>query len=135
MARRVLDDDPAFRSRVAEATGEDVIGRPGWLYLLRPEGWEAELDRLLQEAAAAEIAAKDERHERGAQRRLAGAEAALARAEAAARTSATEAQTAQSSLGLPSAATGVFQAMMLFFLLAADILVTWRIRLRRRVAE
>ncbi len=39
---------------------------------------------------------------------------------------------AQSSLGLPSAATGVFQAMLLFFLLAADILVTYRLRLRRR---
>lgn len=43
-------------------------------------------------------------------------------------------ETAQASLGLPSAATGVFQAMMLFFLLAADILVGWRMRLRRRVA-
>ena len=29
---------------------------------------------------------------------------------------------AQSTLGLPSAATGVFQAMLLFFLLATDIL-------------
>lgn len=44
-------------------------------------------------------------------------------------------ETAQASLGLPSAATGVFQAMMLFFLLAADILVTTRLRLRRRVVE
>ena len=31
---------------------------------------------------------------------------------------------AQATLGLPSAATGIFQAMMLFFLLATDILVT-----------
>jgi simple sugar transport system permease protein len=38
---------------------------------------------------------------------------------------------AQASLGLPGAATGVFQAMMLFFLLATDILVTYRLRLRR----
>lgn len=44
-------------------------------------------------------------------------------------------ETAQASLGLPSAATGVFQAMMLFFLLAADILVGWRVRLGQRVAE
>lgn len=98
VARRVLDDDEAFRSRVAGATAEDVVGRPGWLYLQRPDGWQAELDRLLQEAAAAEMAAKDERHERGAQRRLAGAEAAVARAEAAARASATEALTAQHTL-------------------------------------
>lgn len=44
-------------------------------------------------------------------------------------------ETAQASLGLPSAATGVFQAMMLFFLLAADILVTWRVRFGRRAVE
>jgi simple sugar transport system permease protein len=39
---------------------------------------------------------------------------------------------AQAFIGLPSSATGVFQAMMLFFLLATDILVTYRLRLRRR---
>ena len=38
---------------------------------------------------------------------------------------------AQASLGLPTAATGVFQAMLLFFLLATDILVRYRLRLRR----
>ena len=37
---------------------------------------------------------------------------------------------AQAALGLPSSATGVFQAMLLFFLLATDILVTYRLRLR-----
>ncbi|MBO0904413.1 ABC transporter permease [Jiella sonneratiae] len=36
-------------------------------------------------------------------------------------------ESAQTTIGLPSAATGVFQAMMLFFLLAADILVRYRI--------
>jgi simple sugar transport system permease protein len=35
---------------------------------------------------------------------------------------------AQSSIGLPNAATGVFQAMMLFFLLATDVLVKYRVR-------
>jgi simple sugar transport system permease protein len=40
-------------------------------------------------------------------------------------------ESAQASLGLPSAATGVFQAMLLFFLLAIDILVTHRLRARR----
>ena len=82
VARRVLDDDPPFRERVARSTGEVVVGRAGWLFLERPDGWLEELDELLQQAAAAELAAKSERHERGAQRRLAGAEAALARAEA-----------------------------------------------------
>lgn len=41
-------------------------------------------------------------------------------------------ESAQATLGLPSSATGVFQAMMLFFLLAADILVTHRLRLGGR---
>lgn len=35
---------------------------------------------------------------------------------------------AQSGIGLPKSATGVFQAMMLFFLLAADVLVKYRVR-------
>ena len=34
---------------------------------------------------------------------------------------------AQTSIGLPHAAAGIFQAMMLFFLLATDILVTFKI--------
>jgi len=34
---------------------------------------------------------------------------------------------AQTSLGLPNAAAGIFQAMMLFFLLATDILVKYRL--------
>jgi predicted RNA-binding protein with PIN domain len=96
VARRVLDDDVAFRSRVAAEVDEDTVGRAGWLFLHRPDGWLAELDTLLQRAAAAEIASKAERHERDAQRRLAGAEAALARAESAARTKTDEAAAARS---------------------------------------
>ena len=36
-------------------------------------------------------------------------------------------ETAQTAIGLPAAATGVFQAMLLFFLLAADLLVGYRL--------
>ncbi|KQT47466.1 sugar ABC transporter permease [Aureimonas sp. Leaf454] len=36
-------------------------------------------------------------------------------------------ESAQTTIGLPAAAAGVFQAMMLFFLLAADIMVRYRI--------
>lgn len=39
---------------------------------------------------------------------------------------------AQSSLGLPAAAIQVFQGMLLFFLLALDLLTNYRIRLRIR---
>jgi simple sugar transport system permease protein len=37
-------------------------------------------------------------------------------------------EVAQQSIGLPKAATGIFQALMLFFLLAGDILVRYRVR-------
>lgn len=37
-------------------------------------------------------------------------------------------EVAQTTIGLPNAATGIFQAMVLFFLLAGDILVRYRIR-------
>lgn len=40
---------------------------------------------------------------------------------------------AQTSLGLPNAAAGIFQAMMLFFLLATDILVKYRLRFGGRL--
>lgn len=42
---------------------------------------------------------------------------------------------AQISIKLPFAAVGIFQAMMLFLLLASDILVTYRIRSVRTAAE
>ena len=35
---------------------------------------------------------------------------------------------AQTTLGLPSAATGIFQGMLLFFLLAGDVFVRYRLR-------
>ena len=38
---------------------------------------------------------------------------------------------AQTTIGLPSAAIGIFQAMMLFFLLAGDVLVGYRLKLVR----
>jgi simple sugar transport system permease protein len=36
---------------------------------------------------------------------------------------------AQIDLGLPSAVTGIFQGVLLFFLLASDILIRYRVRL------
>jgi simple sugar transport system permease protein len=40
---------------------------------------------------------------------------------------------AQISLGLPKAITGIYQGVLLFFLLAADLMVTYRIRIRPAV--
>lgn len=46
-------------------------------------------------------------------------------------------EVAQTTIGLPSAATGIFQAMMLFLLLAGDVLVRYRLKVvsPRRVEE
>ncbi|HVF76342.1 MAG TPA: NYN domain-containing protein [Acidimicrobiales bacterium] len=81
--RRVLDDDAAFRSLVAAAVDEDAVGRAGWLFLARPEGWEDELAALTSAASEAAAAAGVDRDERAAVRRLRGAEEALRRAEEA----------------------------------------------------
>jgi simple sugar transport system permease protein len=40
-------------------------------------------------------------------------------------------ESAQIGMGLPLAVTGVFQGMLLFFLLGTDVLIRYRIRLRR----
>jgi predicted RNA-binding protein with PIN domain len=82
--RRVLDDDPEFRSRVAEVATEEAVGRASWLWLTRPDGWEAELGRLEVEAARTATSARAEQEERSARRRLAAAEEARQRADAAA---------------------------------------------------
>jgi len=42
-------------------------------------------------------------------------------------------ESAQINLGLPSAVTGLFQGTLLFFLLAADVFINFRLRVVRRV--
>jgi predicted RNA-binding protein with PIN domain len=98
VARRVLEDDDDFRSRVADAVDEDDVGRAAWVWLTRPDGWSDELRDLERRAAAAELTAREERTERDAQRRLAGAEAALARVEAALRASVADADDLRAGL-------------------------------------
>ena len=49
-ARRVLDDDDAFRERVRDAVDRDDVGEAGWLLLDRPPGWEDRLADLLDDA-------------------------------------------------------------------------------------
>jgi simple sugar transport system permease protein len=43
-------------------------------------------------------------------------------------------ETAQIELGMPNAVTGIFQGILLFFLLACDILILYRVRLGRQAA-
>jgi general nucleoside transport system permease protein len=44
-------------------------------------------------------------------------------------------ETAQIGMSLPSAATAVFQGLFLFFLLACDVLVNYRLRWTWRMGE
>ena len=97
-ARRAVDGDEEFRARVAESVDEDDVGRAGWLWLTRPDGWEEELQALEQDVAEAGEAAADQRAENEARRRLAGAEAATQRAEATA--AAAQAESARAAAAL-----------------------------------
>ncbi len=83
VVRRALDQDDDFRHRVAvvAADQEESIGRAGWLFLVRPPGWESELEDLASAAAEASSAGAEAREERTAQRRLRGAEEAARRSE------------------------------------------------------
>jgi predicted RNA-binding protein with PIN domain len=80
--RRVLDSDASFRSRVASVAAEDVLGRASWLYLVRPDGWDAELTSLAAATSSVDAASADEREERSARRKLASLTNRLAAAEA-----------------------------------------------------
>ena len=96
--RRVLDADEEFRSRVAAAADEAAVGRAGWLFLSRPDGWQAELDAIVTTAAEEAGQEADRRAENDARRRLAGAEEAVRRAEQAAEGARREAAQAGSAL-------------------------------------
>lgn len=81
--RRAVDTDDGFRARVAEVAGslETQLGRPSWLWLVRPDGWEAELAGLSESALADEASNREEQEERTARRRLGAAVDAKERAE------------------------------------------------------
>ena len=91
--RRVLDTDDDFRAVIAAAASEDVIDRPSWLFLTRPEGWADELTSLSESTTSASAAAQHERDERAAQRKLASVESKLEDALASLREAASRADT------------------------------------------
>ena len=80
-ARRVLDADADFRARVADAMSESAVGREGWLFLTRPDGWEVELDAAARARDESASAASEQRAEQDARRRLAQLEVVVARLE------------------------------------------------------
>ena len=80
--RQVVEDDAEFRERVVAAADESDLGRPSWLWLVRPEGWEAELGELVQEAAGAESLQQEKRDAQAAVRQLNEATSNLRRLQA-----------------------------------------------------
>ncbi len=55
VAQQAIEDDPAFRRRVAEQADEDVVGRAGYLWLHRPIGWAAEFEELSSLSESGEL--------------------------------------------------------------------------------
>ncbi|GAC1517758.1 MAG: hypothetical protein NVS1B12_05710 [Acidimicrobiales bacterium] len=96
--RKVLDADEEFRSRVAVGADEAGLPRPAWLFLRRPEGWNAELAELVREASAADADARSERSERTRRRQLEVEAGTVQRLEAALAVAHAEAASAASEL-------------------------------------
>lgn len=84
---RVIDTDEQFRMRVAEAAEHvdvDHLGDASRLWLVRPEGWQEDLDELVNDLDEAEEERRAEREERQAKRQVGelSAELELRREEA-----------------------------------------------------
>jgi predicted RNA-binding protein with PIN domain len=82
--RKALDADGEFRGRVVEVAKESDVGRAGWLFLTRPDGWQDELAGLVEGAEESAREQADRRAERDARHRLAAVQQAAQKAEAAA---------------------------------------------------
>lgn len=95
---RVVERDEAFRERVAARTDEEAVGRAGWLWLRRPEGWADELGAIEDESAARAEEERRERDERSAVKKLAAAQAAAAQASSEAEERAREVDTLRAGL-------------------------------------
>ena len=96
---RAVDRDDEFRARVVAAVDEASLGRAGWLWLARPDGWADELATIEAERGIQAAEAQQERDERSASKRLAAAQAAASDAEAQAAERARELLVARSELG------------------------------------
>ena len=75
--RKVVEEDEAFRKRVASVASETTVDRPSWLWLHRPDGWAVDL-----EAALGEASADDDRAAGSLARRLEASDAKLRRVSA-----------------------------------------------------
>ncbi len=80
--RRLVEDDPVFRSRLAAGALPELVDPIGKLWLERPTGWADELDRLVAELEAAEDAADAATELKRAEKRRDAAEQVAARTRA-----------------------------------------------------
>jgi predicted RNA-binding protein with PIN domain len=81
-AYRALEEDDEFRRRVAEDLDVEDVGRPSWLFLHRPDGWDAELEAIEVERDERRDQAKEAVEEQRAARRLREVEADVERLRA-----------------------------------------------------
>ena len=79
--RAVVESDDDFRERVIDGTEEDDVGRIGWLWLTRPEGWEAECQELAAAAEQESEQAADAQSTQALEQKRQRAEAAQQKAE------------------------------------------------------
>lgn len=79
--REVVESDEEFRDRVVDAIAEEEVGRVGWLWLTRPDGWQQESAELAAEAQRKSEAAADARRTQELVQRLQRAEASQKKAD------------------------------------------------------
>ncbi len=70
VARRVLDEDEAFRARVAASIDMAQVGEAGELFLVRPSGWDAALAEIEAAATSKAESQADDRQQRRATKQL-----------------------------------------------------------------
>lgn len=80
--RRVVEGDPDFRRRIAHGALPELVDPVGIVWLRRPDGWEAEIGRLIAADEAARDEADIERRLKRVEKRRAAAEQVAARAQA-----------------------------------------------------
>jgi len=82
LVRETVEADDEFRERVAASVAEGEMGRIGWLWLARPDGWEQECRELVSAAKQESEQAADAQSRQDQQQRLQRAEAARQKADA-----------------------------------------------------
>jgi predicted RNA-binding protein with PIN domain len=132
---RVVDRDDEFRARVASVVDEQQVGRAGWLWLTRPEGWAPEVAELDAVAAARAADAVEQREERTATRKLAAARAAAARAEVEAAERLAALEVARAALAHEQAARAAAEARVAELEAVVDGLTSARAEVVRNLKD